>query len=327
MLSTPALSDRLALDVQSAQALRAGARAGDEAALRKAAKEFEAMVVNMMLKTMRETRFNDGADDPFGGQTVRLYQEMLDQQWSRKMVEAKGFGFADMIVERLKAQQAASAISDAGKAVYPLDRDASAQMPLSSGAGGGKAGASLPITPETKADGLGRPATIPLRRDTGTAPVSADKAGDPRQAFIERLRPYAEAASQATGVPTEFILAHAALESGWGRREITHADGSPTHNLFGIKAGGGWKGDTADVQTTEYRYGVPMKMVDRFRAYADLGEAFMDYADLLKRRYAEALQGDAEAFATGLQKGGYATDPAYAAKLRGVIASLGGVSG
>ncbi len=322
MPAAPALADRLALDVQGAQALRAGARAGDEAALRRAAKEFEAMVVNIMLKTMRETRFNAGADDPFGGQTVRLYQELLDQQWARKMAEAKGFGLADMLVGQLKAQQAAPAVPAADQAAYPLERGAQGQRPLDASA----APPAMPLPPaQDRAAGL--PGRLPAQGVPPAGSGAAPRADDPRQAFIERLRPHAEAAAKTTGVPTEYILAHAALESGWGRREITHADGSPTHNLFGIKAGAGWKGEAAEVQTTEYRYGLPMKMVDRFRAYADLGEAFTDYAGLLRRRYAEALQGDAEAFANGLQKGGYATDPAYAAKLRGVIGSLGGLAG
>jgi len=129
----------------------------------------------------------------------------------------------------------------------------------------------------------------------------------------------------ATGVPARFILAQAALESGWGDREIRDAAGQASHNLFGVKAGRGWSGEAVETTTTEYRQGVAMKLTQRFRSYADYGEAFADYADLLKRRIGEATAagGDAEAFAKGLAEGGYATDPAYAGKLKAVIASVG----
>jgi flagellar protein FlgJ len=139
------------------------------------------------------------------------------------------------------------------------------------------------------------------------------------------MSPHAEAAAAATGVPAEFILGHAALESGWGRHEIKDDKGQASHNLFGIKAGRGWEGAVAETLTTEYRQGMPMKVTQRFRAYADYASAFTDYANLLKARYDAALEAgaDASAFARGLVAGGYATDPAYAGKLQSVIARVG----
>lgn len=144
--------------------------------------------------------------------------------------------------------------------------------------------------------------------------------------FIARMRPHAERASQASGVPADFILGQAALESGWGKREIKHADGSNSYNLFGIKAGNSWQGKVAAVTTTEYQDGVARKQVARFRAYDSYAEAFQDYARLLRDnpRYADALgQTNAVDFAGSLQQAGYATDPNYADKLAGVI---GGIS-
>ena len=138
-------------------------------------------------------------------------------------------------------------------------------------------------------------------------------------------RQSAEAAAAASGIPATFMLAQAALETGWGKREIIGADGSASHNLFGIKAGAGWSGPTVDVTTTEYLAGRPQKMVQRFRAYASEAESFADYARMMRSspRYAAvaAAGGDARAFANGLQKAGYATDPAYASKLGKVIAT------
>ena len=126
----------------------------------------------------------------------------------------------------------------------------------------------------------------------------------------------------ATSIPAHFMIAQAALETGWGRSELRFADGAPTHNLFGIKAGRNWQGAVAEATTTEYVNGVAQKSVERFRAYASYGEAFRDYANLLASnpRYAEVLNPqDAAGFARGLQRAGYATDPMYAAKLERII--------
>jgi flagellar protein FlgJ len=133
-------------------------------------------------------------------------------------------------------------------------------------------------------------------------------------------------AERATGVPARHIVSQAALESGWGRREIRGPDGLPSHNLFGIKAGAGWQGRTVDVVTTEYEDGVARRVVQKFRAYTNYGEAFRDWARLMagNPRYAGVLAGggSAEGFARGLQQAGYATDPGYAAKLERIIDSV-----
>jgi flagellar protein FlgJ len=149
--------------------------------------------------------------------------------------------------------------------------------------------------------------------------------GSRKQAFLETMQPHAEAAAAATGVPARFILAHAALESGWGEREIRDAAGAASHNLFGIKAGASWDGASVQTLTTEYRQGMPMKLQQNFRAYDDYSAGFTDYANLLKSRYGAALaaaDSSGEVFAKGLAAGGYATDPAYAGKLKSVIASV-----
>ncbi len=146
-----------------------------------------------------------------------------------------------------------------------------------------------------------------------------------QQSFVDRMRPHAQQASRDSGIPAHLILGQAALESGWGRREIRNADGSDSHNLFGIKAGKDWKGQVAEVTTTEYRDGVVHRQVERFRAYDSYAEGFRDYARLLGSdpRYADVLrQKDAQGFALALQRAGYATDPVYADKLARVIGSV-----
>lgn len=146
------------------------------------------------------------------------------------------------------------------------------------------------------------------------------------QSFIQQHDDAAKAAEAATGIPASFMIAQAAHESGWGKREIKLRDGSTSHNIFGIKATDSWKGRVAEVQTTEFIDGKPQKVTAKFRAYASYEEAFKDYARLLgsNARYADVVAkaqkgGGAETFAQGLQKAGYATDPEYASKLARVI--------
>jgi flagellar protein FlgJ len=151
----------------------------------------------------------------------------------------------------------------------------------------------------------------------------AKEAGEGRiERFVRQLLPAAQEASAALGVPPHFLLAHAALETGWGSAMLRRADGTPTHNLFNIKAGSGWKGETVAVRTTEYRRGRPQSEVARFRVYPDLQSAFQDYVRLLSTsdRYAAARQAKTpEQFAKALARGGYATDPHYAQKLLRVL--------
>jgi flagellar protein FlgJ len=140
--------------------------------------------------------------------------------------------------------------------------------------------------------------------------------------FVSRVWPHALEVSRATGIPAHFMVAQAALETGWGRSEPRLADGRPSFNIFGIKAGRAWGGAAVEAQTTEFVDGVPQRRTERFRAYGSYAEAFRDYASLLltSPRYA-GLAGvqDPVAFARGLQQAGYATDPLYAAKLERII--------
>jgi flagellar protein FlgJ len=158
-----------------------------------------------------------------------------------------------------------------------------------------------------------------------------DSKSPDQQTFLESIAPWAKEAADKLGVAPELVSAHAALESGWGQRPLKNADGSSTHNLFGIKAGKSWSGDVAESATTEYVGGAALKTSARFRAYPDQASAFRDYAQMLidnpRFRGALGTGSDAHAFASGLAKGGYATDPAYAAKLSRLAGRLQGISG
>lgn len=322
MLSSGAdLSSRLSFDVQSAAALRLKAAEGDPKALKAAARQFEAMFIQTMLKTMRQTHFTSEGD-VFGDSTsLKLYQELLDQQWAQTIAGGRGLGFADMIVKRLTqdaANEAAMERAAGGAAAQQAEhaKDA-ANEPVHE---------QVIVAPTLYGTHVASPENAQVgdaTQDTSGRNPRREQGQERKQHFVEAMLPYAKIAEKVSGVPAGYVLAHAALESGWGRREIVSADGTVSHNLFGIKADGGWHGNTVTTTTTEYRQGLPMKISARFRAYADYAEAFTDYANLLKRRYRDAVSaGDATGFAAGLADGGYATDPAYAEKLQEVIRSV-----
>lgn len=318
MLPVADLSSRLSFDVQGAAALRMKAASGDPAALKAAARQFEAMFIQTMLKTARQTHFTSDGDVFGDSSSMKLYQELLDQQWAEKIVGGKGLGFADMIVKRLTQDAANEAAMN--------------KMAAGDTARGEQAAETAPHTPLAVPQAVGYPLehraaaeqTKDASQESGGRHSKREQSSDRKQRFVEAMRPYAEQAEKVSGVPARFVLAHAALESGWGQREIVAADGTSSHNLFGIKAGAGWDGNSVNSTTTEYRQGVAMKISAKFRAYADYAEAFIDYARLLKRRYSGAVAAgnDAQAFASGLARGGYATDPDYMDKLRGTIRSI-----
>jgi flagellar protein FlgJ len=276
-----------ALDPRALERLRTDAGAAPEKAVRDASKQFEVMFVNMLMKSMRDAAPQDG---PFDSDQTRMYTSMLDQQLAQSMA-SKGVGLADIM-----ARQLTKTTTPAADAVTP-------------GATRATADATADKTVATEPD----PAAPTVRRNARA------------RRFIDKMWPHAVEASRATGIPPHFILGQAALESGWGTREIRTSDGRSTHNLFGIKASRSWNGHTSNAGTTEYAQGTKQRAVEKFRSYASYAEAFRDYANVLKSnpRYAQALQAGADpaAFARGLQKAGYATDPAYASKLTRVIMS------
>lgn len=266
MALTPA--NPLATDTRSLDALKASAGRDPKAAVQEAARQFEALFMQQLMKSMRDATMASGLLDNEG---AKLGTEMLDTQFATKMAGLPG-GLSDIIARQLERQM--------------------------SGA--------QPAIPSA-------PATEPVGR----------KATPTQAGFVERHGDAARAAEAETGIPAAFMLAQAAHETGWGRREIRHADGSSANNFFGIKAGPSWKGPVAEVTTTEYVDGQPRKVTAKFRAYASAAESFADYARLMKTspRYTGVLANatSAAGFAQGLQKAGYATDPAYAEKLARTI--------
>lgn len=292
------LSGKLALDTKALGDLRQSAKSGAPDALKGAATQFEAMFINMMMKSMREATPQEGMLD---NQQTKMFTSMLDQQLSQNLAK-RGVGLADMLVRQLTANNVNTQALALG-----------AQQ-------GGAAGRAMP-EPLSAAEMMATPGAIAA--PAASAAASARNQSPHVRSFREKLTGAAEEAERATGIPAKFMLGQAALESGWGRREIRMRDGSQSFNVFGIKAGPNWKGKVATAVTTEYVNGVATQKVEKFRAYDSYADAFKDYGRLISNnpRYEKVLAhaGDPSKFAQGLQRAGYATDPQYAAKLTRII--------
>ncbi len=328
MVNSADLSGKLAVDVKDLSALRESAKQNSPDSIKAAAKQFEALFMNMVMKSMREATPQEGL---FDSQQTKMYTSMMDQQISQTLAN-RGVGLADVLVRQLS--------NNRGVAVEPGKEGGAA-----AGANAGtNAGMGLPggVNPTRQAQIAAFQEQLRLQNEDGglsngvrfnpmsapaAAPVYAEAKSRARaphvRAFEDRVGQHAEEASRATGIPAKFMLGQAALESGWGKREIRAADGSNSHNLFGIKATSGWKGKVVEVATTEYVNGVPHAKMEKFRAYDSYADSFRDYARMLTKnpRYENVIANaqDASSFAHGLQRAGYATDPQYAAKLIRII--------
>ena len=292
------IGSALAADSRSLEQLKRAAGQDPRQAVKKVATQFEALFMQMVLKSMRDATMRSGMLD---SQEQDLYRGMLDQQVAQQ-VAASGTGLADLIARQLSRNLPASA--PGGTTAGEPAAAASVSTPAGTGTG---------------------PTVAP--------PQPADAARAMQRSFMRQHWPDALQAQQLTGVPAGFILAQAALESGWGSREIRASDGAPSYNLFGIKAGANWQGRTVQANTTEVVGGVVQKTVQSFRAYDNYAAAFHDWALTIGRnqRYAGAVApaDGAGGFAAGMQQAGYSTDPAYGDKLARVIrtASSLGVTG
>jgi len=284
-LGTSTVSNALAADASALNRLKLQAGQSSPESIRETAKQFESLFMRELIKSMREATMKSGLMDSPGSD---LGNDMLDQQFAVQMSGQPG-GLSDLIAAQLARQMGVD--PDAVKNSLSPARDASSA----------------------------------LQRSASVAAYSrqATSASVGQSNFVERHLQAASRVEQQTGIPASFMVGQAGHETGWGKSEIKMRGGQPSYNLFGIKADANWKGKVAEVTTTEYVGGVERKQVAKFRAYNSYDESFQDYAKLITQspRYAkvDAQNSSAFAFASGLQKAGYATDPNYAAKLSRAI--------
>lgn len=309
---TPKIQDtpsRAAFDVKSAQDLRSQFQKDPQQGLKLAAQQFETLFLQQVIKSMRDATPQDGL---MNSDSSRFYTGLLDQQMAQNLAtNGKGIGFAQLIEKQLGRNMS----NAAGQAALNAPANAAA-LPLA-----GSDVHHLQYTPV--------PSSLPtsaayeaINAASARAVANTSEGAGSAKEFVNRVWPHAVEASRSTGIPPQFLVAQAALESGWGRSEIRGTDGAGSYNLFGVKAGKSWTGSTVDATTTEYVNGEAQQTVVRFRAYGSYEEAFRDYASMLRSnpRYGGVIGSqDGTEFAKGLQRAGYATDPTYADKLARII--------
>ena len=281
---TPEIStSRIYTDFQGLADLRRLAKQDSDEALEEVATQFEAIFIQMMLKSMRDATLSEGI---FESDQSEMYMSMYDQQIALDLSSKGVFGIAEMMVQQL----ANNKVSQSNSAAVP--------MPIT------VMGTKHSYT-ESKVESVKSKEVVP----EFTSP----------QSFVDFMSPKAKQAAARLGVNPQVLIAQAALETGWGHKIIKRVDGSSSYNLFGIKADQRWSGAQATVSTLEYSDGIMSRKVASFRAYDSFQHSFDDYVDFVKQgpRYQRALghDGSAQHYIQALQEEGYATDPAYAEKV------------
>ena len=290
-------------DFQSLATLRTEAVQRPSAAVEEVAAQFESLFMQMMLKSMRDATISGGL---FDSHQLDTYQGMFDQQVSLHLSRQGGLGLSDILVEQLEGTSAASSRAENNDALQRV-----AGLLPADGRSAVNAHAALASPPAA-----GNPPAIDARGSVDWQPATPED-------FIRGVWDHAVSAAAKLGVQPRVLVAQSALETGWGRQVIQTRSGESSLNLFGIKAGADWGGESANVRTLEFQNGVAAMQKASFRVYDSIAGSFEDYVDLLTSnpRYEAALANapDNGEFLRGLQDAGYATDPAYADKILDIL--------
>lgn len=349
-IKVPQVQDNY-LDPNSLNSIKAMGRDRDPQAIKEVAKKFEGLLVQQMLKSMREANdvFSEG--NFLDSQTTRFHRDMLDQQTVLNLTSGSGIGLADHFYRQMM-QNYGNTMRPEGDAQSnsvtalndleprPTNKSAAANsnpvdalddwiqdfMRMSDNVQMQALGVEDEQQPAIPAVNyalipqlLNKPQTATVRGGQKTS-ISATQ-----ENFVMMLKPHAEKAAAELNINPDVLIAQVALETGWGKHVIHDRSGENSFNLFNIKAGGQWQGDKVNVNTLEYRNGIAAQEKSDFRKYNDYAESFSDYVRLMKNnpRYEKVLATgtNSSAYAEALQSAGYATDPQYAKKIKSLLSS------
>ncbi|EIK45007.1 flagellar rod assembly protein/muramidase FlgJ [Cellvibrio sp. BR] len=359
-IKVPQVQDNY-LDPNSLNSIKAMGRDRDPQAIKEVAKKFEGLLVQQMLKSMREANdvFSDG--NFLDSQTTRFHRDMLDQQMVINLTSGSGIGVADHFYRQMMQNYGSAMRPEADvqnntltsldaltpRAANSADTDAVNSPDTDLSAGGpatslddwiqdfmrmsdnvqmqalGAAEEQQPVIPAINY------ALIPqlLNKPQAATLRGGQKASisATQENFVLMLKPHAEKAAAELQINPDVLIAQVALETGWGKHVIHDRAGENSFNLFNIKAGSQWQGDKVNVNTLEYRNGIAAQEKSDFRKYNDYAESFSDYVRLMKNnpRYEKVLATgtNSSAYAEALQSAGYATDPYYAKKIKSLLNS------
>ena len=170
--------------------------------------------------------------------------------------------------------------------------------------------------------------SLPLLAQTLTPEEIAKKAAAEKVKKLAYVKKYSWLAIEEmrrTGIPASIKLAQAIVESRSGTSHLA----TEANNHFGLKCGKEWTGKTMfRMDDDRDAYGVLIESC--FQAYTTIRESYTRHSDHLlnpakmdRYGYLFALDVlDYRAWAEGLQKGGYSTNPLYAQILVQTIEEL-----
>jgi flagellar protein FlgJ len=325
------------LDFNRFAGLKAGARNQSVEATKSVSEQFEGLFMQQMLSAMRAAAVVDTEQH---SSYTDFYRDMYDKQLAQISAKQGGLGIARMITQQLSGPET---IAD-GKNL--ADYQGISRQPLSlafptSLIQNPSSYEHLPtyVMPEYEdailldqndfdyqSENLEVQVNAYIDNEipvSNLKPISAALNWSDPQQFVQDVLPTAVKAAKRLGISAEALVAQSALETGWGKHVIRMPDGQPSFNLFGIKTGASWNGDSVSKATLEYRNGVLQTESAQFRAYPSLEAGFEDYVDFIqsRSRYQSALEhdGDVSSYFHGLQAAGYATDPQYANKILSIL--------
>ncbi len=338
------------LDLNGLNSIRRQSNSTDAAskqeALDTAAKQFEAIFMQMLMKSMRKAEDVLASDSPFNSESTKFYRDMHDQQMSLELSNNGSLGLSELIVRQLggdsenfTAHNLVRGNGNLSAEPSPVKKFDDAQPPFTtlpvplpmpspnSILGPNQTGQVEEVKTATRQHNdisVGLHTRVSNAENT-TANESIVRFEQPKD-FVSALTESAKQVEQQLKVPFAVVIAQAALETGWGQKIIKTEQGHSSHNLFNIKADGRWSGDKTHKETLEYQQGTMVKKREPFRVYQSMADSVKDYIDFLSsnERYQGALKqvGNVEQFLLKLQSAGYATDPNYANKILGTLKTV-----
>ena len=316
------------LDVNGLNDIRLQSKQGDQAskkeALQQAAKQFEAIFMQMLMKSMRSAQDVLESDSPFNSESTKFYRDMHDQQLAVELSDNGSLGLSDLIVRQLGGDSDNFTPRTILRSDGKLSTENATLNVPSLASGDGSLNNSSKQNTDTQVSN-NRQVDIPYSLNQSQLPIKAkvEPIFAQPQDFVSALIEPAKQVEQHLKVPYEVVIAQAALETGWGKKIIQTQQGQSSNNLFNIKADSRWQGDKTSKETLEFEQGNMVKKKEPFRVYESLNESINDYIQFLSNgeRYQSALKqaGNVEQFLQGLQSAGYATDPNYATKIMGTL--------
>ena len=312
------------LDVNGLNSIRQDAKSGDkaskEAALDQAAKQFESIFMQMLMKSMRKAQDVLASDSPFNSESTKFYRDMHDQQMSLEMSNNGSLGLSELIVRQLGGDdnfKPHTILRSDGN----LDSRGSVRITQSALL----TNRNLVNDPTAKQDPEKDRQTNGSEAAQMASLLQSPTFEQPKD-FVSALTADAKRVQDKIKVPFEVVIAQAALETGWGQKIIKTDSGESSNNLFNIKADSRWAGDKTHKETLEFENGAMVKKREPFRVYGTIGESVNDYLNLLtgSERYQGALEKaeNVEQFLHGIQGAGYATDPNYAKKIMATLRTV-----